>query len=65
MPVSIAGSGASMKNDLEGEGAGEGVDGLETALLHQVGDQSVGLGGDGALESAQRAGRQVLGEGGA
>ncbi len=50
-----AGEADQVGDDLQGEGAGQGVDRLEAALSDESGDQSVGLGLDASLQSAQRA----------
>ncbi|WP_244297955.1 hypothetical protein [Streptomyces griseoflavus] len=59
----MAGEADEVRDDLQGEGAGEGVDGLEGAPLDEFGDEGVRLRLDPALETAQRTRGQVLGEG--
>ena len=46
----VTGEADEVGDDLQREGAGEGVDRLEGALLHEVGDESVSLGVDRVLE---------------
>jgi hypothetical protein len=61
----VAGEPDEVGDDLEGQLAGEAVDRLEGAGVHEVGDQRVGLLLDLDLEATQGAGREVLAERGA